>query len=79
MVSIIDNLCTKQGNSSIFGPKIQGLLSRAVSNQERVIMAHVRYVLVNNLVGCSDSLETNALWKRLYMYIENVPMVFLKV
>ena len=24
-VSITDNLCTKQGNSSIFGPKIRGL------------------------------------------------------
>jgi hypothetical protein len=38
-VSVTDNLCTKQGNSSIIGSKISGLQSRAVSNQERVIMA----------------------------------------
>ena len=25
VVSIIDNLCTKQGNSSIFEPEIRGL------------------------------------------------------
>ena len=32
----------KQGNSS---KKIRGLYSRAVSNQERVIMARVRYLI----------------------------------
>jgi hypothetical protein len=37
-VSITDNLCTKQGDSSIFEPKIHG----RVYNQEPVIMAHVR-------------------------------------
>ena len=33
------NVSTKQGNSSIFRSKIPSLLSRAVSNQERVIIA----------------------------------------
>ena len=28
-VSVTDNLCTKQGNSSIFGSKIRGFKSRA--------------------------------------------------
>ena len=37
-VSVTDNLCTKQGNSSIFGSKIRGLSLRAVSNQERIRM-----------------------------------------
>ena len=32
MVNIIDNLCTKKGNSSIFGPKTLGLKSRAGYN-----------------------------------------------
>ena len=41
-VSITDNLCTKHGNSFILVLKICGFLSRAVSNQERVIMARVR-------------------------------------
>ena len=43
-VTITDNLCTEQGNSSIFGPKICLLQSRAVSNEERVLMALVRYL-----------------------------------
>ena len=33
----------KRGNSSILRSKIRGLYLRAVSNQERVIMARVRY------------------------------------
>ena len=45
VVSITDNVSTKQENSSIFGPKIRGLSLPAVSNQERVIMAHVGYIL----------------------------------
>ena len=32
----------KNGNSSIFKPKIRGLYTRAVTDQERVIMARVR-------------------------------------
>ena len=32
----------KNGNSSIFKPKIRGLYMRAVTDQERVIMARVR-------------------------------------
>ena len=42
-VSITDSVCTKQGNSSIFEPKIHGLLLRAVSNQELGIMARVLF------------------------------------
>jgi hypothetical protein len=41
---LIDSLGTKQGNSSMFEPKIHGLYSTAVSNQERVIMARVKYI-----------------------------------
>ena len=41
-VSVTDNLCTKPGNSAIFGFKIRGLQLRAVSNQERVIVARLR-------------------------------------
>ena len=41
---ITDNLCTKNGNSSFFKPKIRGVYMRAVTNQERVIMARVRYM-----------------------------------
>ena len=44
MVNIKDNLCIKQGNSSIFGPKIRGLSLGAVSNQEWVIMARIWYL-----------------------------------
>ena len=44
-VYITDHLCTKNENSSFFKPKIHGLYTRAVSDQERVIMARVRYVL----------------------------------
>ena len=40
----ISNKSTKQGNSSIFGSKIRVLYSRAVSNQDRVIMVRVRYI-----------------------------------
>jgi hypothetical protein len=43
-VYITDNLCTKNGNSSFFKPKIRGLYTRAVTDQERVIMARVRYL-----------------------------------
>ena len=42
--NITENLCTNQGNSSIFEPNICGLYSRAVSNQERIIMVRVRYL-----------------------------------
>ena len=42
VVSVTDNLCAKQGNSSIFGSKIHGLWLRGVSNQEQVIMAHIQ-------------------------------------
>ena len=31
-------------NSSFFKPKIRGLYTRAVTDQERVIMARVRYL-----------------------------------
>ena len=31
-VIITDNLCTRQGNSSVFGPKIRGFKSRAGYN-----------------------------------------------
>ena len=41
-VYITDHLCTKNENSSFFKPKIRGLYTRAVSDQERVIMARVR-------------------------------------
>jgi hypothetical protein len=40
-VSIIDNLCANQGNSSIFEPKICGLKLREFLNQEQVIMARL--------------------------------------
>ena len=43
-VSVTESLFTKQGNPSIFGSKIRGLLLKAVSNQERVMMTRVRYV-----------------------------------
>merc|ERR1712051_406278 len=36
----------KRGNSSIFRSKIRGLYLRAVSNQEQVIMARVRYIYI---------------------------------
>ena len=42
-VSVTDNSCTKQGNSSIFWSQNHGLYLRAVSNQERIIMAQVEY------------------------------------
>ena len=41
---ITDNLCTKNGNSSFFKPKICGLYTRAVTDQEQVIVARVRYL-----------------------------------
>ena len=41
---IADNLCTKNGNSSFFKLKIRGLETRAASNRERLMMAHVRYL-----------------------------------
>ena len=44
-VYITDHLCTKNENSSFFQPKIRGLYTRAVSDQERVIMARVRYIV----------------------------------
>ena len=37
-----DHLCTKIGNSLLFKPKIRGLYTRAVTDQERVIVARVR-------------------------------------
>ena len=37
LVSVIDNLCTKQGNSSIFGSKIRGFKSRAGYNGARTV------------------------------------------
>ena len=40
----VSNKSNKQGNSSIFWCKIRGLYSRAVSNQDRVIMVRVRYI-----------------------------------
>ena len=43
-VYITDHLRTKNENSSFFQPKIRGLYMRAVSDQERVIMARVRYI-----------------------------------
>ena len=39
-------VCTKNQNSSFFKPKIRGLYTRAISDQERVIMARVRYIEV---------------------------------
>jgi hypothetical protein len=42
LVSQTIYVSTKQGNTSIFEPKICGLKLRAVSNQERVVMARVR-------------------------------------
>ena len=45
-VYITDHLCTKSGNSSFFKPKICGLYTRAVTDQERVIVVDVRYVIV---------------------------------
>ena len=39
---IADNLCTKNGNS-LFKPKMHGLYTRAVTDQEWVIVARVRY------------------------------------
>ena len=42
MVNVTDNLCTKQG--------YVGLIS-AVSNQEWVIMEHVRYIKPRNLLA----------------------------
>ena len=44
-VSVTDNLCTRQENSSIFGSKIRGLQLRGVSDQEQVIMLRVRYIV----------------------------------
>ena len=40
-----DNLCAKNKNSSFFKPKICGLYTRAVTDQERVIVVRVRYVV----------------------------------
>ena len=40
-VSVTDNLCSKQGNSSIFWSKICSSLLRAVSDQKQVIMSLV--------------------------------------
>ena len=64
-VYITDSLCTKNENSSFFKPKIRGLYTRAVTDQERVIMARVRYMqlsFVNESVKksynfCSRSLQ----------------------
>ena len=43
-LNITDNLCTKNGNSSFFKPKICGLYSKAVTDQERFIVVRVRYI-----------------------------------
>ena len=37
-----DNFCTKNGNSSFLKPKIRSLYTRAVTDQEQVIMARLR-------------------------------------
>ena len=41
----MDNLWTKNGNSSFFKPKIRGLYTSGVTDQERVIVARVWYIL----------------------------------
>ena len=43
-VYITDKLCTKNGNSSFFKPKIHGLYTRVVTDQEPVIVGRVRYM-----------------------------------
>ena len=43
-VSVTDNLCTKQGNSSIS-------LESTVYNQERVIMARIRYIKIYDSIN----------------------------
>ena len=48
MVYIKDSLWTKNGNSSFLKPKIRGLYTRAVTDQERVIVARVRYLINPN-------------------------------
>ena len=41
----MDNLWTKNRNSSFFKPKISGLYTRGVTDQEQVIVERVRYIL----------------------------------
>ena len=53
-VSIIENLSTKNENCLNFGPKLHGLNSRAVSNQDWVIMAGIR--LLNHQVKENNNL-----------------------
>ena len=50
---ILDHLCPKNENSSFFKPKIRGLYMRAVSDQELVIMARVRYTVYKTFVAAS--------------------------
>ena len=47
---ITDYLWTKNGNSSFFKPKILGIYTREVTDQERVIVARVRYFR-NQILG----------------------------
>ena len=44
-VYITDYLCTRNGNPSFFKLKIHSLYTRAVTDQEQVIVARVRYTL----------------------------------
>ena len=39
-----DKICTKNGNSSFFRPKIRSLYTRAVTDQEQVIVALIQYI-----------------------------------
>ena len=53
---ITDNLlCTKNGNSSFFKPKIRGLYTRSVTDQERDIVARVWYI--NLFLSLSHTLD----------------------
>ena len=39
---VLYSVCTENGNSSFFKPKIRGLYTRVVNDQEQVIVARVR-------------------------------------
>ena len=41
---ITDKSCTKNGNSSFVKPKIPTLYTRAFTDQEQVIVVHLRYI-----------------------------------
>ena len=60
-VYITDNLCTKNANSSFFKPKIRGLYTRAVTDQERVILARVRYMVSLHLMQGIPIIKSNSL------------------